>query len=225
MHKGTTVAEKKSWEKWWREVIRHNGKVTQSPFNKKLSIDGKHVLDVGCGNLINEFYLGTKMASFVGVDLSKRALAKAKRIYPRANLVLADAANLPFADNTFDVVVSTNVLFYLGGDFERSLKEITRVAAEAVVLNFAHSERLKYTKGDERTFAGWKIYGEGYVGVDEASIAKFLNKRNYEVVNMDVRTAKKQVTTSIENGVVKHTEIPWDRELRSEIYVEATKRG
>lgn len=99
--------------------------------------DGDCVLDLGCGegrHAIN-IYLQANVIS-VGVDLSARDLKIAaercasfmqpgnteKSFY----LQLADAARLPFADQTFDKVVCSEVLEHLH-DYKTVLTEIRRI--------------------------------------------------------------------------------------------------
>jgi ubiquinone/menaquinone biosynthesis C-methylase UbiE len=66
------------------------------------------VLDVACGTGANFRYLGD--VDVVGVDLSPAMLAGARRTADRlgrsATLLRADAARLPFPDDSFDSVVS-----------------------------------------------------------------------------------------------------------------------
>lgn len=67
------------------------------------------VLDVGCGD-------GTIMKSLggscVGIDISLDALGRA-RVNSEAHVVLGSALALPFKEETFDVIVCTEVLEHL----------------------------------------------------------------------------------------------------------------
>lgn len=99
--------------------------------------DGDCVLDLGCGegrHVIN-IYLQAKVTA-IGVDLSARDLRTAsERFAPFKQpdsaqtyfyLQVADAARLPFADNTFDKIVCSEVLEHLT-DYHSVLTEIRRV--------------------------------------------------------------------------------------------------
>jgi phthiocerol/phenolphthiocerol synthesis type-I polyketide synthase E len=74
-------------------------------------IDGRHVLDVGCGRGGTVQALATFFApsAVVGVDLSSVAIAFCRRAHHHAGVDFkeGDAEQLPFADASFDVV--TNV--------------------------------------------------------------------------------------------------------------------
>jgi len=88
-------------------------------------------LDVGCGTgryLIHFLSLGKT----VGVDISKPMLEQAKKnTNGHATLIQADAENLPFKDNTFDVVTCSYLLENLNqpkDNPKKVLNEMCRVA-------------------------------------------------------------------------------------------------
>jgi len=90
---------------------------------------GMRVLDVGCGKafLLHDLCESVPGLEVAGVDVSSYAIADAKDTV-RGGLRVADAAELPFADDSFDLVISINVLHNLRcPDLERALKEIERV--------------------------------------------------------------------------------------------------
>jgi ubiquinone/menaquinone biosynthesis C-methylase UbiE len=69
---------------------------------------------------------GTRIASLTGIDLSDRLIAMARDTVPQAKIIKADAAALPFQDNSFDMVVMVDTFQYLL-DFDRALEEVRRV--------------------------------------------------------------------------------------------------
>lgn len=73
-------------------------------------LEGKDILDVGCGRggtiaTIKEFF---SAATLTGVDLSPHAvkLCQSKHIFPNVRFMEGDAENLPFPDESFDVVTN-----------------------------------------------------------------------------------------------------------------------
>jgi len=96
---------------------------------------GTRVLDVGCGsgNLAAE--AASRGASVVGTDLSDAMVALARRHHPQLDFRQADAEQLPFADLTFDSVVSNLLIPHLPRpdaavtEFVRVLKTGGRLAA------------------------------------------------------------------------------------------------
>jgi SAM-dependent methyltransferase len=82
-----------------------------------LPLTGKRILDVGCrqGNWLLEFlYWGAEPDMLAGIDLAVPEIEEARRRLPAADLHTGDAARLPFADASFDLVtqfvVFTSVL-------------------------------------------------------------------------------------------------------------------
>jgi len=102
----------------------------------------ERVLDVGCGNgfLLNEAakHLTTGLATGIDVwkaeagaqtaDLALRN-ARLEGVADRVEVENVDARSMPFADNTFDVIVSSLMLHHAGGGQERQrvLQEMARV--------------------------------------------------------------------------------------------------
>lgn len=90
-----------------------------------IPIAGKTVLDVGCGEAETFALPEYRGADLYGVDVDRRAIAKAQAAFPRATFRIAPAEKLPFADNTFDSVISRVALPYT--DIPMALREIHRV--------------------------------------------------------------------------------------------------
>lgn len=99
---------------------------------------GGSALDVACGSgkLTAEL---AKVAGphgrVVGVDFSAGMLATARQAYPSLEFIEGDALNLPFDDDSFDAATIAFGLRNLA-DPTRGLREMTRVAKRAVVLEF-----------------------------------------------------------------------------------------
>lgn len=89
------------------------------------------VLDVSAANGTCTWHLGERSNRVVGVDFSYALLKRApKGGSPR---VQADAALLPFADDTFDIVLESNFLHHVP-DPETVLDEMIRVSNRYIVL-------------------------------------------------------------------------------------------
>jgi ubiquinone/menaquinone biosynthesis C-methylase UbiE len=93
---------------------------------------GARILDVGCGTgeaaaRLLDLFSG---ASLTGVDLEEAHLERARRkcapFGERAKFQLGDALALPFADATYDLVVSRHLLQAVP-DAPRALREMVRV--------------------------------------------------------------------------------------------------
>ena len=114
---------------------------------------GETVLDAGCGEGVLAWYLAERGADVTAMDISKpnlenaRAFLEKKDVLDQVRLVRGDAENLPFADASFDWVVSSHVLEHLP-DFDKGLAEIRRVTKRRAIvalptcLNFAAASQL-----------------------------------------------------------------------------------
>jgi len=93
---------------------------------------GKKILDIGSGKGVTACYLAQEyQCDIVGVDLSEKMIEYAKEIAAKKGLgeevsfIKADAHNLPFEDESFDIVLAecTTVLL----NKERAFSEFLRV--------------------------------------------------------------------------------------------------
>lgn len=91
---------------------------------------GDRILDVGCGKgfLLHDFLQVMPGVEVVGVDISEYAIEHAKEEV-KASLQVGHAQELPFEDDSFDLVVSITTLHNLYcHEFVRALKEVERVS-------------------------------------------------------------------------------------------------
>lgn len=90
---------------------------------------GDKVLDLGCGNGRLFQLFKNQSIDYVGVDNSQSLIDLAKKKNPEAKFILADALNLPFSGQEFDVVFSIAMLHQIPSDELRikALEEMKRV--------------------------------------------------------------------------------------------------
>ncbi len=89
---------------------------------------GQRLLDVGCGTGHHLQELQSRGFRVAGVDGSEEMLKVARRINPGVDIRQADVEVLPFEANSFEWVLSIEVLRYLP-DFRATVKEMGRVLA------------------------------------------------------------------------------------------------
>ncbi len=87
-------------------------------------LDGARILDVGCGLGLYVRQFRAFSDDVWGVDVDAEKLAEAAHTLP--NILLAPAEALPFADGSFDVVLSHEVLEHVDDD-RRAVAEACRV--------------------------------------------------------------------------------------------------
>jgi SAM-dependent methyltransferase len=94
------------------------------------------LLDVSCGE--GSFIRFARRAGFatIGIDFSAVALQKAQRRVPSTVLALANAQQLPFADNSFDVVTNIGSLehYFDPAQGVREMARVLRPSGVALVL-------------------------------------------------------------------------------------------
>ena len=86
------------------------------------------VLDLGCAAGAITHYLSTFGAHPVGIDSEPRAVEKAGGLFPGLPFVVADAADLPFPDASFDKAVAADFVEHIDDDaFLCMCRELRRV--------------------------------------------------------------------------------------------------
>jgi SAM-dependent methyltransferase len=93
-------------------------------------VDGRDILEYGCGTGSRAFDLARRGANVVGIDISPVGVAKATERaraeeLPNARFLEMDAENMTFPDRSFDLVIGEGILHHL--DLEKSYREIARV--------------------------------------------------------------------------------------------------
>ncbi len=141
----------RAWEHWhlWSpsrldRIISSEQRLPPASSDRALLADlaagcGREILDLGCGpgalrlRLVRQ-HPGTYC---VGVDVTDEMLRAVRRHFADAPLCRADARRLPFADDSFDVVVMRHVLEHLPeASMLQVLSEALRAARHAVLVAF-----------------------------------------------------------------------------------------
>ena len=134
------------------------------------------VLDLGCGGGWKMF---TRAGRVVGIDYSRASLRAAARIYDGA--AVADLAALPFREDAFDTVVSSDVLGHVPLDQKsRVVREIHRVLKPGGrTLHFIEAEGADpltaFAKSDPELYRRRIIGPEGHEGIEspQATFQRF----------------------------------------------------
>jgi ubiquinone/menaquinone biosynthesis C-methylase UbiE len=105
--------------------------------------NGADVLDLGCGTGNYTTALGARGYEMLGLDRSGLMLRKARSKVSNLLLIGADAANLPFANRTFDGAICTLAIHHFD-DLEASFAEAARVLDRGRLVIFtALPEQMK----------------------------------------------------------------------------------
>ena len=147
--------------RFWTETVK---RITD---HYGLAADAK-VLDVGCakGFMMYDFKLLMPDLDIRGVDISQYAYDHAKEEV-KDLITVANAKELPFDDNTFDLVICINALHNLPiDDCKQAFGEIERVSRKnSFVMNDAwHNE------AEHRSMLAWNLTALTYMHVDDWKI-------------------------------------------------------
>jgi 2-polyprenyl-3-methyl-5-hydroxy-6-metoxy-1,4-benzoquinol methylase len=96
------------------------------------------VLDIGCGDGTVSNLIVAKGLKVTGLDISPVALK-----YFKGKGIIANLDQFPFLEHSFDLVICAEVLEHLvEGVYERTLKEIERVARHYIIITTPNEEYL-----------------------------------------------------------------------------------
>lgn len=145
------------------------------------------ILDVGCGegftlNKISEAGIGKKL---VGVDFFDTAVEIGKKMHPKLALKQGNIYKLEYKNNSFDLVMSTEVLEHLE-DPKKGLKELMRVSKKYILLsvpnepffmiaNFLRGKNLSRWGNDIEHIQHWS--SRGFVSFASSQGLKLLVKK------------------------------------------------
>ena len=127
--------------------------------------DDARILDVGCakGFMMYDFSLLMPQADIRGIDVSRYAYDHA-RPEVKECIQLASANNLPFPDDSFDLVIAINTIHNLPPiDCKQALREIQRVSRKhAYVVNDAWR-----TEAEHEAMLKWNLTALTYMHVED----------------------------------------------------------
>ena len=134
------------------------------------------VLDLGCGG---GWQLFARTGRVVGVDMSHQSLIGARSIYHGA--AVGDLAALPFADNSLDLVVSSDVIGHIPIEYkQQAIREVYRVLRPGGrTIHYIEAEGddplTRFAKRDPALYQRYIIGPEGHEGIEspEATFARF----------------------------------------------------
>jgi SAM-dependent methyltransferase len=138
------------------------------------------ILDVGCGSghyLRSLSRILPHPFHYTGVDATPQYIELARQAFaatPNAVFTMGDAYDLPFADASYDLVMSNNLFLHLPS-IKKPLQELCRVARRHVIVRTLVGERSFQIKevrgsgdefdeyGEPRNFNYFNIYSNDYV--------------------------------------------------------------
>jgi ubiquinone/menaquinone biosynthesis C-methylase UbiE len=189
MRKYDKIASKydKSWDG------RMSAKFKQKIFEIAKLKDGDKVLDVGCGNgtLLNLLKQKADISPY-GIDISPNMISQCKSKYPDYNFSVSSGEQLPFNDNTFDMVTTCCVLHHFdnANNFFKEAYRVLKPNGKIIVNDIKMPLILKpffdyifsplYRAGDNKLFTAHKL--KNLVTINGFVIKKFYKKGLMQII-------------------------------------------
>jgi len=162
--KGRNKAESLTDSAGWTniEMPISSKQITQGIISLSDISNQDKILEIGCGVgfLSREFN-----KNYTGVDYSSDIVKRHLSLFPEHDIHIANANNLPFEDNSYDVVFCCGVFQYLPNDkfAEEVIDEMIRVSNRVILL-----ADLKYEKTHDRhyVYSRDKLIEKGFIFSD-----------------------------------------------------------
>lgn len=151
--------------------------------------NGNSLLDAGCGEGLSIQKISRKKQEFriYGMDLSFPAIQLAKNLRIQSMFIQGNVLNLPFKDESFQVVICLEVLEHLERP-DQGLRELSRVSGRFVLLsvpnepyfqiaNFLRGKNLSRWGDDIGHLQHWSA--NGYIKFINRQIAVIANRTSF----------------------------------------------
>jgi SAM-dependent methyltransferase len=155
--------------RFWTETVAHIKDFYNLDNNSK-------ILDIGCakGYMMHDLSLLIPGAEIKGIDISNYAKENSIESM-QDNIVVANANNIPFPDDYFDLVIAINTLHNLPLiDCKQAFRELRRVTARD---SFVMNDAWRDAKGEENMLK-WNLTALTYMSCDDW--IKFFDSVGYE---------------------------------------------
>ena len=139
---------------FWYQGMRA---ITASLLAERLTRPGQRLLDAGCGTggFLRWAVDRGAFAQVAGIDIGADAIEIARGRVPEAELEVGPLRSIPFADRSFDLVVTNDVLQHVPeDDVATSLAELRRVLdpSGALLVHTNGSARYRRERDDWRAY-------------------------------------------------------------------------
>ncbi len=149
-------------------------------------INPESILDVGCGegftlDTLRKNKIGKKI---IGIDNSKESIRIGKILFPKVKINHASIYDMPFPNNSFDLVICTEVLEHLKTP-SLAIEEVKRVSRGNILIsvpnepffmlgNFLRGKNMEKLGNDPEHINHWTIF----------SFASFLKTQGLKIMSV-----------------------------------------
>jgi len=164
----------------------HGRALYSTKFVNEEDLIGKNILEIGCGFGGFELFAVTKnINSITGIEKTEKDLETAKKniSHPKIKFTIGSAIKLPFEDNSFDTVVSWDVIEHIPKKKEdKMFKEVFRVLKKGGSFYLSTAYRSFF--GTITDMAWWLIEHRHY---SEKILHQYGITNNFNIIKTDIR--------------------------------------
>ena len=124
----------------FRKVVHKDFLTEKNIIKKEISLSsGQKVLDLGCG--IGQFSVLFEYNNYVGADIDKACIERARKLYSNKKFVLLyeKDTKLPFEDKSFDYILLADTIHHLSDELLhftlRESKRILKPSGKLIILD------------------------------------------------------------------------------------------
>jgi SAM-dependent methyltransferase len=144
------------------------------------------LLEIGCGSANDYRYWDTyglaDYIQYTGIDISRKNIENAKKLYPETNFQEANGCRLDLNGNAYEVVLCFDVLEHLSASgTEDMLNEMTRLSSDEIwisLFNGTLESRSSYQMKDDYHWNSLSL----------TELSEFLEKRGFKSTVMSIST-------------------------------------
>lgn len=154
-----------------------------------------NILDIGCGTGLVGKELKAIAEVLVGVDLSSNMLKEAQKKEVYTDLVEDEIENFleKQAQNSFDIITSTDVFIYIG-ELEKTFEKSSKVLKEGGLLTFS-------IELEENRDVDYHLNGTGRFSQSENYIKRLASENGFEILTSQKEAIRKEKKDDVQGMV------------------------
>ena len=158
----TEVPEESIPSEQYKRIVRRYSWVASFCYNKK-------VLECSCGSGQGSSMLNKISKKYIGADIDKKLISICKQNNPEIEFKIFDACKMPFEDNSFDIILIFEAIYYLDSfyDFVDEARRVLKKGGLIFIVT-ANKDLYDFTKSQ---------YSVAYYGIKE--ISNILSKKKF----------------------------------------------
>jgi len=153
----------------------------------KYTRNGDKVLDLGCGNgRLYQLFEGVSI-DYIGLDISEELIKKAQEKFPEIEFAVGDMRELPFPDDSYDVIYSIAAFHHLANAEDRlkALSEMRRILKPGGKIIMTNWNLLGQWGSEQVEKGKYKRFEKDFTVPYKNPEGKVLGERFYHAFDLD----------------------------------------